>query len=34
MEFSVNQIATMLGGQVEGGNGEQKINTLAKIKEH
>lgn len=33
MEFSVNQIATMLGGQVEGGNGEQKINTLAKIEE-
>ena len=33
MEFSVSQIATMLGGQVEGNNGEQTVSTLAKIEE-
>lgn len=32
MEFSLNQIAGMLGGEVRG-NGEQKINMLAKIQD-
>jgi len=32
MEFTINQVATMLGGQVKG-NGEDKINMLAKIQE-
>lgn len=32
MEFTVNQIAAMLGGEVKG-DGEQKINMLAKIQE-
>lgn len=32
MEFTINQIAAMLGGEVNG-NGEEKINMLAKIQE-
>jgi UDP-3-O-[3-hydroxymyristoyl] glucosamine N-acyltransferase len=32
MEFSINQVAAMLGGQVKG-NGEAKINMLAKIQD-
>jgi UDP-3-O-[3-hydroxymyristoyl] glucosamine N-acyltransferase len=32
MEFSVNQVAAMLGGQVQG-NGEARINMLAKIQD-
>ncbi len=32
MEFTVNQIAQLLGGEVEG-NGEGKIRMLAKIHE-
>jgi UDP-3-O-[3-hydroxymyristoyl] glucosamine N-acyltransferase len=32
MEFTINQVAAMLGGQVKG-NGEDKINMLAKIQE-
>ena len=32
MEFTVNQIAAMLGGEVRG-NGNEKINMLAKIQD-
>src|SRR6185503_807618 len=32
MEFTINQIAAMLGGEVKG-NGNEKINMLAKIQE-
>lgn len=32
MEFTINQVAAMLGGEVKG-NGNDKINMLAKIQE-
>src|SRR5215216_5034677 len=32
MEFTINQIAAMLGGTVQG-NGDEKINMLAKIQD-